>query len=64
MPHTGERLGKMDAPVWLSQACYLLTHVSHNGGVLKMTGLGWSYLKGEMYKLILNLHNYNGASDL
>ena len=42
------------APIWLPQACYTVTSVSYNWGRVK------SYLKGDMYKLILNLNHSDG----
>ena len=62
MPQTCMSLMKMDAIVWLSRACYLLTSVSHNAKVLKRTGLGEVlFERWHVYKLILNLYHSDGA---
>ena len=51
--------------LWLSQACYLLTSVNFNSGVVKGTsfllggggGGGASYVKGDKYMLTFNLNH-------
>ena len=63
MQHDCMSLVKTEAPIWLSQACYLLTSVNLNSGVVKGTGCllgeggGGSYVKGDMYLLTFNLNH-------
>ena len=40
MPITECIMGYIDAPIWVPQACYLVTSISNKGVVLKRTGSG------------------------
>ena len=48
-------------PVWLPQACYLLTSGSHSLSSAEEDRFDGGFLKGNMYYLTLNLNYSDGA---